>query len=108
MVSLLAIKCQNWEVLFDDESDEEINDNDLISMLLCGITGTPCILSIRLYFITQNYHTTNILVRLYLEYEIYTITINLLFLALIFDKTHRRTGSRSENCSRLDSLQCMV
>ena len=33
MVSLLEIKCQNWEILFDDESDEEIKDNDLISMI---------------------------------------------------------------------------
>ena len=33
MVSLQAIKCQNWEVLFDEESDEKVNDNDLISMI---------------------------------------------------------------------------
>ena len=33
MVSLLEIKCQNWEILFDEEGDEAINDNDLISMI---------------------------------------------------------------------------
>ena len=33
MVSLLEIKCSNWEILFDEEGDEAINDNDLISMI---------------------------------------------------------------------------
>ena len=33
MVSLLEIKCQNWEILFDEEGDEAINDNDLITMI---------------------------------------------------------------------------
>ena len=33
MISLQDIKSQNWEVLFDEECDEQIQDNDLIAMI---------------------------------------------------------------------------
>ena len=33
MVSLQAIKSQNWEVLFDEEWDDNIQDNGLIAMI---------------------------------------------------------------------------
>ena len=33
MISLQAIKSQNWEVLFDEECEDKIQDNDLLAMI---------------------------------------------------------------------------
>ena len=33
MLSLQAIKSQNWEVLFDEECEDKIQDNDLLAMI---------------------------------------------------------------------------